>query len=231
MYCVKCGVRLADTERTCPLCGTVAFHPDIVREEVDSLYPPVSNPNPQVSRWGALVVVSTFFLLPMLITLLCDLQISGGVTWSGYVSGALLVAYVICVLPSWFKKPNPVIFVPCGFAAVGLYVLYIDLVTGGGWFLPFAFPVIGYVALVVTAVIALVRYVKRGYLYIFGGALIALGGLMPLMEFLINFTFQLKNFLMWSFYPLIVLALLGGMLIFLAICHPARESMERKFFI
>lgn len=231
MYCVKCGVKLADTEKQCPLCGTVAFHPDIVREEVASLYPPVRNPNPQVSHWGALVIVSTAFLLPILITLLCDLQISGGVTWSGYVSGAMLVGYVIGVLPFWFRKPNPVIFVPCGFAAVGLYVLYIDLVTGGGWFLPFAFPVIGYVTLVVTAVIALVRYVKRGYLYIFGGALIAMGGLMPLMEFLINFTFRTKDFLMWSFYPLIVLALLGGMLIFLAICHPARESMERKFFI
>ena len=180
---------------------------------------------------GALVIVSTAFLLPILITLLCVLQISGGVSWSGYVSGALLVAYVICVLPSWFKQPNPVIFVPCDFVAVGLYVLYINLVTGGNWFLPFAFPVIGYVALVVTAVIALVRYVKRGYLYIFGGALIAMGGLMPLMEFLINFTFHTKDFLMWSFYPLIVLALLGGMLIFLAICNPAREIMERKFFI
>ena len=52
MYCVKCGVKLADTEKQCPLCGTVAFHPDIVREEVASLYPPVRNPNPQVSHWG-----------------------------------------------------------------------------------------------------------------------------------------------------------------------------------
>lgn len=231
MYCIKCGVELADTEKTCPLCGTVVFHPDFPREERESLYPPVSNSNLQVSRWGTLVIISTVFLLPMLITLLCDLQISGGVTWSGYVAGALLVGYVICVLPYWFKRPNPVIFVPCGFAAVGLYVLYINLVTGGEWFLSFAFPVIGYVALVVTAVVTLLRYVKRGGLYIFGGALIAMGCLMPLMEFLINITFGTKKFLMWSFYPLIVLALLGGMLIFLAICRPARESMERKFFI
>lgn len=231
MYCIKCGVKLADTEKTCPLCGTVVFHPDFLRQEQESLYPPVPNPNPQVSRWGTMVIVSTVFLLPMLITLLCDLQISGGVTWSGFVSGALLVGYVIGVLPFWFKKPNPVIFVPCGFAAVGLYVLYISLVTGGKWFLSFAFPVIGYVAMVVTAVVALLRYVKRGGLYIFGGAFIAMGALMPLMEFLINYTFRNQEFLMWSFYPLIVLALLGGMLIFLAICRPARESMERKFFI
>ena len=230
MYCVRCGVRLADTEKTCPLCSTVVFHPDIHREEVESLYPPVDNSTPQVSRLGAMVIGSTIFLLPMLITLLCDLQISGSVSWSGYVTGALLVAYVIGVLPSWFKRPNPVIFVPCGFAAVGLYVLYISILTEGHWFLPFALPVIGYVAIVVTAVVALLRYVKRGGLYIFGGAFIAMGCLMPLMEFLINYTFRNKEFLMWSFYPLIVLVLFGGMLIFLAICRPARESMERKFF-
>ena len=31
MYCVKCGVELADSQRVCPLCGTRVFHPDIPR--------------------------------------------------------------------------------------------------------------------------------------------------------------------------------------------------------
>jgi hypothetical protein len=35
----------------------------------------------------------------------------------------------------------------------------------------------------------------------------------------------------WSFYPLIVLVLFGGMLLFLAANGKARETMERKFFI
>ena len=26
MYCVKCGVELADSQRVCPLCGTRVFH-------------------------------------------------------------------------------------------------------------------------------------------------------------------------------------------------------------
>ena len=30
MYCVKCGVELADSEKKCPLCGTPVFHPDIL---------------------------------------------------------------------------------------------------------------------------------------------------------------------------------------------------------
>jgi hypothetical protein len=230
MYCIQCGVKLADTEKQCPLCGTVVFHPDLPRPEAEPLYPPTRQPT-QVSHHGMLVIVTTLFLLPILICLLCNLQFSNAITWSGYVTGALLVAYVSFVLPRWFRKPNPVIFLPCALASAVLYVLYIDIATQGGWFLSLAFPVMGYIAAVVVAVVTLLRYVKKGYLYIFGGASIALGLLMPLMEFLIFYTFDLSSFLVWSFYPLIVLVLFGLMLIFLALCHPARESMERRFFI
>ena len=40
MYCVNCGVRLEDTEKKCPLCGTVPYHPEIQRKPEESLYPP-----------------------------------------------------------------------------------------------------------------------------------------------------------------------------------------------
>lgn len=232
MYCIKCGVKLADTEKQCPLCATVPFHPDIDRPEAESLYPKDKYPQPQQgSPKGPMVVVTTMFLIPLLITLLCDLRINRAVTWSGYVIGALLVGYVVLALPFWFQRPNPVIFVPCGFAATGLYVWYINFATNGDWFLGFAFPVVACVGFIVTAVVALLRYVRKGKLYIFGGALIATGAFMPLMEYLIMVTFHRPRFVAWSLYPLIALVLVGGMLIFLALCRPARETMERKFFI
>lgn len=231
MYCVNCGVKLADTEKQCPLCGVVAFHPEIDRAEGERLYPQEHYPAPQVNSRAAVIVLSTLFLIPLLITLLCDLQINGTVTWSGFVMGALLMGYVILILPLWFRKPNPVIFVPCGFTAVGLYVLYINLVTGGDWFLSLAFPVVGGIGLIITVVVALLRYVHGGKLYIFGGAAIALGAFMPLTEFLINLTFHRPKFIAWSLYPLVALVLLGVMLIVLAIHKPSREIMSRKFFI
>lgn len=231
MYCINCGVKLADTEKRCPLCGTVPFHPEMIRPETERLYPNNSYPAPQVSPRGVLGAVSILFLIPLLITLLCDLQMNGAVTWSGFVVGALLAVYVMVVLPFWFRKPNPVIFVPCGFVAAGVYLLYIDLATGGAWFLSFAFPVVGFLGLVVTVIVTLTRYLRRGRLYIFGGAAVALGLFMPLMEFLLNLTFHFERFIGWSVYPLIALVLVGGMLLFLAVCRPARENMERKFFL
>lgn len=231
MYCANCGVKLADTEKQCPLCATPAFHPDIVRKVGEPLYPQFRYPAPPVNSRAAQIIATTLFLLPMLITLLCDLRINGKIIWSGFVIGALLVAYAGLVLPFWFRKPDPVIFVPCWFVAVGIYLLYINCVTSGDWFLPFAFPVVGCVGFIVTAVIVLLRYIPGGGLYIFGGAAIALGAFMPLMEYLIYMTFQRPRFAAWSLYPLIVLVLLGAMLIFLAMNHAARETMERKFFI
>ena len=230
MYCVNCGVKLADTEQVCPLCGVTAYHPDIVRNKEDSLYPRHRYPVQQPDSKAAQVVVTTLFLLPILITLLCDLQINGAVSWSGFVAGALLVAYVILVLPFWFQNPNPVIFVPCSFAAVGLYLLYINWHVDGNWFLPFAFPLVGGLCVIFTTLITLLRYLKRGKFYIFGGCTLGLGLFMPLIEFLAILTFDQPP-VAWSVYPFVTLVLLGGYLIFLGICRPARESMERKFFL
>lgn len=230
MYCANCGVKLSDTEKQCPLCGVKAYHPDIQRAEGEYLYPPNRYPRPGARSYGIQIVATAAFLLPIIIVLLCDLQTNNRLTWAGYVIGALILNYELFILPIWFKKPNPVIFVPCAFVAIGLYLLYINYATGGNWFLSFAFPVVGYICLIVTAVVTLARYVKKGYLYIFGGAFIALGIFMPLMEFLLNITFHIAHYVSWSFYPLTALVLLGGVLIFLAICAPARETMERKFF-
>ena len=231
MYCIKCGVKLAETEEKCPLCGTVLYHPDVRFAITDDLYPKNRHPATKVSLLGALIIVACIFFLPIVITLLCDISVYGAVTWSGYVIGAIVLAYEIFMFPLWFKKPNPVIFVPCGFLAVGLYLLYINFAVDGNWFLSFAFPVVGTVGLIVTAVVTLAKYVHRGKLYIFGGAFLALGAFCPVMEFLMNFTFEIDKVFAWSLYPMAVLVLIGGVLIFFAICRPARESIERKIFI
>ena len=144
MYCIKCGVELADSEKKCPLCGTVVFNPEVARPDGAPPYPREHGPvNENVNRIGVLFIVSVLFLLPIVTVLLCDWQINRKLVWSGYAAGAVLLLYVLVVLPMWFKLPNPVIFIPVDFAAAALYLLYINFATGGHWFLSFAFPVTG----------------------------------------------------------------------------------------
>ena len=230
MYCVKCGVGLADTEKACPLCGTRCCHPDFPRPTLPPAYPHDAHPQPQVNPLGIMSALTLLTLIPIAICVLCDLLAGGRITWSGYAVGAIALFYELFLLPGWFRRPNPVIFVPCAFAAISLYLLYISLQTEVAWFFGFAFPLVCGIGLICSALTALLKYVRRGKLYIFGGSAIALGTFMPVLEWLAIRTFH-SAFTGWSVPSLTVLLLLGGYLIFLGICRPARESMARKFFI
>lgn len=231
MYCVKCGVRLADTEKVCPLCATRVYHPDLEQPQTPPLYPNYKQEKKTVKRWSLMLVLTILYLLPISICLTADLSINGHMEWSGYVAGGLAVFYAAVMLPQWFRHPNPVIFVPVTFGVIAAFLLYICYATGGNWFLSFALPVTGAVALLVTAVVTLHRYILRARLYIYAGAIIGFGMLSLLVEFLLTITFAMPPMFTWSLYPLSVFTLLGSALLVTAIFRPLREALEKKFFL
>ena len=173
MYCVKCGVALADTENKCPLCGTSVYHPDIVREKAEPTYPAYVKGREKMRPQGVLFILTILCLMPIAITLFCDLYFGNGLTWAGYPVGGIILFYSIFILPSWFYRPNPVIFCPISFGVLGAFLLYVNFQTEGDWFLTFAFPILVFVALLVCTVVTLLRYTRRGRLYIAGGTFIA----------------------------------------------------------
>jgi len=132
VYCIKCGVKLADTEKKCPLCDTVVYHPELTQKEERPLYPDGKMPKVSMSRKALNGAVIILFLIPMILCFFADLMLDHTLNWFGFVTGALITAYIALALPLWFKDPHPVIFIPCDFAAAALYQLYIDLVTGVG---------------------------------------------------------------------------------------------------
>ena len=230
MYCINCGVRLADTEKTCPFCHSAPDIPLTKREPIRALYPENRYPEGTIKTGAVNGTILFLFLLPLLVTFLVDLHSDCHLNWFWYVAGAIVLAYVIIALPIWFRNPNPIIFVPCDFGAAALYLLLIQILTVGSWYFSFALPVTGSIGLITTAVVVLLRCLRKGKLYILGGAALAMGAIVLFVEFLLTATFSIP-FIGWSVYPLTVLTLLGGLLIFLAISGSAREKMERRFFI
>ncbi len=233
MYCMQCGVELPRGAETCPLCGLRVYHPEL-KETPEAPPYPRREPEESVSHGGLLFIVSVLFVIPLLICLLVDLRLNGAVGWSGVVAFSLLAGYLCFCLPLWFRRPNPVVFFPI--AALGLLGLccYLCLHLGGHWFLSFAFPAGGALLLLVEAVIVLLRYAvgeqRHRALFVFGGALIAAGGLCVLIEFLLRIAFSIAM-AWWSLIPLAALTLLGVMLIVIGACRPLRESLHKKFFI
>lgn len=231
MYCIQCGVELSDSEKICPLCGTPVFHPDLKQPDGEKPFPAGTLPHETASRFGVLFVLTALFLLPLVIVLVCDWQINHAIVWSGYVGGALALSYVLFVLPFWFRRPILIIFLSADFLAAGLYLLYIDLQTGGHWFLSFAFPVTGGLMVLFVTAAALLSYVRRGKLFILSGVIAALGGFMVLIEFLLNRTFHLHERLIWSVYPLASCLVIALALLIIACSPPLREGLRRKFFL
>lgn len=230
MYCANCGVKLADTEKRCPLCGTEAYHPDIERPEVDPLYPKDFVPKRELSKTTLHIILLAIFMIPIFVTLYCDFYINRSITWSAYVIFAVSLVYIICILPFWFKRPTPAVFVPIDFFVLILFLHYINYATGGDWFLSFAFPVVTYLGLIVTAACVLLYYLKKGHLYVIGGFFIALGFFMDIIELFIMITFKL-DFDGWSLIPMIPLVLLGLGMIAIATSRSAREALARKLHI
>ena len=169
-------------------------------------------------------------LAAAVICLLVDLGLWKRVTWSGYALGGIAVAYILLALPLWFRRPNPVVLLPADFAAMGLYLLYIDLKTGGDWFLSFAFPVTGIACLLTTTVVALARYIRRGYFFIFGGACVAVGCSAMLVELFQCITFGGQMF-RWSLYPVGVLSAMGLFWILAGLIPPLGNAVRRRIFI
>ena len=231
MYCIKCGVELADTENVCPLCKTAVFYPGLARDEATPNYPPYKKPKPAINKRGVLFLITMFYVMLAIQLLVCEISIFDRLSWSLYAIGGLALSYIVILLPTWFSRPNPVIFVPCDFAAATLYLWFINEFSGGDWFATFALPVAFWAAMIVTAVVALSHYVKKGYYFIFGGASVLTGFYIVMIEILLYVTFPPMYFYFWSVYPLIGCALLGLALIIIGICRPLRESLAKKLFI
>ena len=99
MYCVQCGVELQKGVSKCPLCGLRVYHPDLLTETPEARpYPPFDDSAAHVRRGGLLLILSFLFALPVIVCLMVDLKLSGGVTWSGYVTAGVLAA--ILLMPS-----------------------------------------------------------------------------------------------------------------------------------
>ncbi len=231
MYCIRCGVELTKGAAVCPVCGTKVCHPEFPASVEDGTYPKTDFESEAFNLKGILFVISVIALLVTVLSVTVEITVAHTFDWSGYVVGGVTLAYLFFILPLWFTNPNPVVFLPVDFAAATLFALYINLHTGGDWFLTFAFPAAGALGAIFTAVVALFRYVRRGKLYIFGGLLIALGAWILLIEFLITVTFDAVKVSLWSLYPCITLAVIGIMLIIIAIVKPFKESLAKMFYI
>ena len=234
MYCIKCGVELGDSEEKCPLCGLIPYHPELSknRKVKNKPYPDtIAKPQRSFKRVSVMLMVSWLTAILLLTLMLVDYSLNHDMMWSKYVMISIVLFYILVFLPQWFKRPNSVVFVSIDMIAITGFLALICLFVKGSWFLTFALPMMIFATVISVGVVTLIKYVRKGYLYIAGGSFILLGIAMVVMEILINITFDIKNYLVWSYIPLIILALTGLFFIVVAIVKPFREALYKIFFV
>jgi len=230
MYCVKCGVELAASEKKCPLCDTRVYFPGL-DENPETPYPRFVPEKERFNPKGAMFIITIAFLIGAIVSFVCDLNTDEALGWSVYVLGGLVLSYTVFVLPGWFSRYHVAVFLPCDFAAVALFLGFINLLTEGDWFFTFALPVTAGAALITCSAGILYRYLRKAALYILGGAMLASAPYFLLIEWLLFKTFNIGSLFIWSMYPAITFFLVGLMLIIIAIVPQFRESLRRIFYV
>ena len=227
MYCVKCGVKLQDGVSSCPLCRTPVWNPAEVPEEKN--YPDSLPRHYNESGLAGAVAMTVVCAIAAAVVLTVCFKLYGRLAWGGYAVWGILLFYIVAFLPGWFRSPRAEIFVPADWAAAALYTLYVCLKTGGHWFLSFALPVAVIGCILSTGLICLLKYVKRGRPYIFGGFLILLGGFTMLIEFFEHITFGTEMF-QWSLFSLAGFGAVGLFLLIAGMIRPLRQALKKHFF-
>lgn len=230
MYCVRCGVKLQEGAKSCPLCQTPVIWKDLNEENLSATFSKKYPKETTRTEYLKAGVTTAVMAVLCLLSLIICLTTYGEVFWSGFVMLGMAVLWICFVLPFFFKKRKPFVFIPIDFLAIGGYLLYICLYTGGKWFLSFAFPVTGIAFLFTEAAVLIVTFLRKGRLLALGLYLIAFGAAMMLVEFFQYITFDVKMF-QWSLYCVVVFGAIGAYFVIASKAPGLKEKLEKKFFI
>ena len=227
MYCVKCGVELKQGVNVCPLCHTkMNFEESDIKEtSYSNLLPKRRNPNLAYAS-----IFSLLSLITCITTMIICFNIYHKLSWGGYVIASVALFYIIFILPLWFTRLSPIVFVCFDFVSIALLLFYICIKTSGKWFFSFALPIVFFIGVLFIVGISLRKYIKKAGFFIIGGLIIVLGLFCILIELFECITFNTKMFT-WSLYVVASTSVFGLFLILCGIIKPLRESLSKRFYI
>ncbi len=232
-YCVNCGVALSDSEKYCPLCSVEVQNPKAPWQE------PTERPYPRyletlvhrIDRRYFATLAGLILMIPILITILLDILDGNGVSWSAYIVGAMALLFIFIVFPFYFKRYHTVTFLSVNCAAILLYLLFIERMNGGQWFVGIGLPVT--VAASIGIIILAMLFTKKQDMTILkksASVLFALGLFVLVVEIIIRLNEHEQFTLRWAFYALIPCVILGVAAMILEHRKNLKEEIRRRLF-
>ena len=230
-YCVHCGVKLGDGEKRCPLCFTPVIDPSEPERPSAPRSYPVRTPEQELKRnkQFLLVLAATMLATPAALCLLIDLLITGGVTWSGYASSALILLFAAVSVPLLAEKHQVYVVVGMTFLCLNSYLFLVERLSNSGrWFFPIALPAISLFAMLLTGIILLYRTERLNRLTLLAALFAAVAVECVVIEWLIARMNGSAGTFLWSPFVLAPCMVISLALVFINYNRAVREEVRRR---
>ena len=233
-YCVNCGVKLADSEKKCPLCNTVVINPNENGEhKKESVYSHKYEEyaGRKINLKYLTQIILVIIGIGVLVQTLCDFLISFGISWSLYAIGAF--GLLICLaLPVLTKLKSPYIATMIDVVALALYIYMIALMTDGElWYYEFYLPLHLLTGIYVFCMVIFLRKKRRNYFRAGGVSLLFVCLLLILIELLLDIFIVGKIYLIWSLCCAPLFLAIATLLLVIAAKPKLREEMSRRLYM
>lgn len=231
-YCVRCGVELAPSEKTCPLCMTPVLDPDEVPEAVEKPYPDgLETVNAHIDHRYFAQLAVLFLAIPLAAVLILDLLIFRRVTWSSYVLGAGGCVCLWVILPFFLDVKKPYLYIAVDILSASAYLgLIAWRVNGMDWYSFVALPLTLLAGLAAILCVYVARRRRMPVLHRVASMVLVVAAALVGLEALIDLFALGAVRLQWSIYTLISLAAFGAIFLVIEKNPRLKEDIRRRLY-
>lgn len=239
-YCKYCGVELDENMESCPLCNTpiLAVYKDAEEGQQRPSYIPQKDlsiatgklTKKQKSRlfWELSAII---LLSAIIVTLIIDIIISKGITWSRYTVTLCLVIFVIISLFSFWRN-RPILFLGGSFLSLALLlVLFDSYMFNIGWGNRVGVPILVILYVNILILFLLIRITKQRGLNIIAYFFIVAGLISFSIESILDKYFLGHFDYRWSLIVIVSALPIAGILFFIHYRMRVGTELRRLFHI
>lgn len=211
-YCPKCGVKVSQGGRKCPLCDFPI--PEVEENSIEHAHPFPTPENVYPKEFVAIKRrifknMAIFFLVAVVAMYLLNVLLHGTLTWARYsiASTLYLLAYIGVFLNF---VPNPYFIVSASFMITTALLLSLDRIDGHmGWFVSLGIPLVVGAFLLSLVGVFTYRRLKLKPLVLAGVVMLLMAAYVMVVEASVDSHLHGQIRLFWSYIAGVPLAALG----------------------
>lgn len=244
-HCPYCLVIVRETDERCPLCGKPTVEGELQRQTAQHIpgateYPSLrggkekqelqgENSSMNVSRTIAVELLSVFFGIALVVTILADLFTEHRLSWSPYAGVGIILLWLVICIPLILKKYPWIVFAILG-PSIPLFIFVLDVLDGRiTWYLNYGLPITLLVELCITLGSLFIGISRRKGLNVFAIILLIATLFCFGLELIIDLNMIHRMSLDWSVIVAFVCVPMAGLLFYLHYRIMKKASLRKLF--